>query len=134
MAALYEGTNYTFADEKYKIKIITTLQPSIKILNKCSYFSEDIKQVPSLLLLVVIWFPYNLKCVFLWKSHDNPLFFSESWFGFPTLVRTQATAVLHPSPPPLPFPTIRHGRVSTTNIISFSFLQSFGKVANCELV
>ena len=43
MAWLWEGTNYTLANCKNKIGLNTVLQPSIKILNKCSYVSEDIK-------------------------------------------------------------------------------------------
>ena len=41
MARLLEGTSYTLVNNKFKRK--TTLQPSIKILNECSYVSEDTK-------------------------------------------------------------------------------------------
>ena len=91
MALLWEGMNYTLVNKKYKIRLNTTLQPSIKILNKCSCVSEDTKWVPSLLQFVAIWSSYSLKCVFLRKSRNALLYFPEPWFAFPTLVRTQAT-------------------------------------------
>ena len=75
----------------YKIELNTTLQPSIKILTKCSCVSEDTKWVSSLLQFVAIWSSYSLKRVFLRKSRDAPLCFPEPWFGFPTLIRTHVT-------------------------------------------
>ena len=78
-------------NDKYKIRLNTTFQPSIKILNKCSCVSEDTKWVPSLLRFVAISSSYSLKLVFLRKSRDALLCFSEPRFGFPTLVRTHAT-------------------------------------------
>ena len=78
-------------NDKYKIRLNTTFQPSIKILNKCSCVSEDTKWVPSLLRFVAISSSYSLKRVFLRKSRDALLCFSEPRFGFSTLVRTHAT-------------------------------------------
>ena len=41
MARLLEETSYTLVNNKCKRK--ATLQPTIKILNECSYVSEDTK-------------------------------------------------------------------------------------------
>ena len=91
MARLYKGTKYTLVSNKYKISINTTLQPSIKILNKCSCVSKVTKWVSSPLPFVAIWSFYCLRRVFLRKSRDPPLSFPEPWFGFPTLVKTHPT-------------------------------------------
>ena len=81
MALLWEGRIYTLANSEYILRLITILQPSIKILNKSSYVSEDMKEVPSLLLFVTIWSSCSLKRVFLEKSLDATLCFSELWFA-----------------------------------------------------
>ena len=93
MARLWEGIKYTLVNNRYKIRLNTTLQPSIKILNKCSCESEDTKWIPSLLRFVAIWSSYSLKHVFLRKSRDALLCFPEPRFGFPNLVRTHVTTL-----------------------------------------
>ena len=95
MTRLWKGANYTLVNNKYKISINTTLQPTIKILNKCSCVSKDTKWVPSPLRFVAFWSSYCLKCVFLRKSRDPPLCFPEPWFGFPSLVRMHAATLTY---------------------------------------
>ena len=89
MARLYEGRNHTLANNKYKIRINTTLQASIKILNKCSCLRRQLNKYPHCCGLSRS--SYRLKRIFLRKSRDLPLCFFEPWFGFPTFVRTHVT-------------------------------------------
>ena len=93
MMRLWKATNCTLFNEKYKISINATLQPSIKILNKCFCVSKDTKWVSSPVRFIAIWSSRCLKHVFLQNPRDPPLCFPEPWFGFPTLVMTHATTL-----------------------------------------